>query len=133
MAITDARSLPLAIYTTSAQCAEASLVIPTLRERVTYAKPYYLLADRQYDSEPLDSYLLEEEDIVLIAPHDRNRVRKPTQDGRVAKRLRRRWTIERFFAWLQKFRRLVVRYEYYILNFEAFLMLGCVLIYLRYL
>jgi len=34
------------------------------------------------------------------------------------RRYRRRWKIERLFAWLQNFRRLVVRYERYAENFR---------------
>jgi IS4 transposase len=34
-----------------------------------------------------------------------------TQDGRALRRYRRRWKIERTFAWLGNFRHLVVRYD----------------------
>jgi hypothetical protein len=42
--------------------------------------------------------------IELIAPHRCNR-RNKTQDLRRMRRYRRRWKIERLFAWLQNFRR----------------------------
>ncbi len=48
----------------------------------------------------------------MIAPHRKNRKKKKTQDGRKLRRYKRRWKIERHFAWLSNFRRLVVRYEY---------------------
>ena len=51
--------------------------------------------------------------VQMIAPHRSNRAR-PTQDGRPLRRYRRRWTVERLFAWLQVFRHLVTRYEYHI-------------------
>ena len=38
---------------------------------------------------------------------------------RPLRRYRRRWKIERLFAWFQNFRRLVVRYERYAENFLA--------------
>jgi transposase len=41
--------------------------------------------------------------------------------------------IERLFAWLQNFRRLVVRYERYAENFLGMLHLGCCIILLRHL
>jgi transposase len=44
-----------------------------------------------------------------------------------------RWKIERLFAWLQNFRRLVVRYERYGNNFLGMLLLGCCLILMRHL
>ncbi len=42
-------------------------------------------------------------------------------------------TRQRLFAWLQNFRRLVVRYERYAENFLGMLYLGCCLILLRYI
>jgi len=53
--------------------------------------------------------------------------------GAEGRRLRRRWKIERLFAWLQNFRRLVVRYEHHAENFLGMLHLGCCVILLRYL
>src|SRR5881275_1353443 len=65
-------------------------------------------------------------------PHRSNRKNR-TQDLRRLRRYRRRWKIERLFAWLQNFRRLVVRYERYAENFLGMLYLGCCLILLRHL
>ncbi|HXX13860.1 MAG TPA: transposase, partial [Candidatus Eremiobacteraceae bacterium] len=55
------------------------------------------------------------------------------QDGRVLRRYRRRWKIERLFAWLHNFRRVVIRWEYYPENFLAMVQLACAVILLRYL
>ncbi len=71
--------------------------------------------------------------IQLIAPHKYNRRRKNTQDGRELRRYCRRWKIERLFAWLHNFRRLVNRWEYHEANFLAMLQLGCLVILLRHL
>ncbi|HEX6252804.1 MAG TPA: IS5/IS1182 family transposase, partial [Nitrososphaera sp.] len=38
---------------------------------------------------------------------------------------------ERLFAWLQNFRRILVRYEYHADNFLGFVHLGCMMILLR--
>jgi IS4 transposase len=65
-----------------------------------------------------------------IAPHRRTRIQR-TQDGRPLRRYRRRWKIERLFAWLQNFRRIVVRYERFAENFLGMLHLACCLILLR--
>jgi len=32
------------------------------------------------------------------------------------RRFRKRWKVERLFAWLQNYRRLVVRYEYHLIG-----------------
>jgi IS4 transposase len=52
-------------------------------------------------------------------------------DGRKLRRYKRRWKIERLFAWLQNFRRLVVRYEHKDENFLGLVQLGCIVILLR--
>jgi transposase len=67
----------------------------------------------------------------MIAPHRRNRSKPKTQDGRALRRYKRRWKVERFFAWLQNYRRLVVRYERHADNFAGFVKLGCIRILLR--
>jgi len=54
-----------------------------------------------------------------------------TQDGRPLRRYRRRWKVERLFAWLQNFRRIVVRYERVAENFLGMLHVACSLILLR--
>jgi hypothetical protein len=53
------------------------------------------------------------------------------QDGRVLRRYRRRWKVERTFAWLQNFRRLVTRYERKASMFLAFVHVACLFITLR--
>jgi transposase len=75
---------------------------------------------------------LAQKGIEMIAPHRANRKRTATQDGRVLRRYRRRWMVERLFSWIQNFRRLVVRYEYHAENFLGFVHLGCILILLRH-
>ena len=67
----------------------------------------------------------------MIAPHRENRSKKATRDGRKFRRYKRRWKVERLFAWLQNFRCPVVRYEYHAENFLGLVQLGCVIILLR--
>ena len=93
--------------------------------------PQNLVGDNAYDSDRLDAEL-RQYGIEVIAPHRSNR-RNKTQEGRRLRRYRRRWKIERLFAWLQNFRRLVVRYERHAANFLGMLQLGCSLILLRHL
>jgi len=82
-----------------------------------------------YDSDGLDAELARL-GIEMIAPHNPRR-KKKTQDGRPLRRYRRRWHVERFFAWLQRFRRLVTRWECHSSMFLAFLKLACIVILLR--
>jgi len=62
----------------------------------------------------------------MIAPHRQPRRRPATQDGRKLRRYRRRWKIERLNAWLQNYRRVLVRYEHIAENYLAFVQLACI-------
>ena len=133
MAIVDRHGLPLAVSVASASPHETKLVEATLQQRFLPETPERMIGDRAYDSERLDQQLRERYGIELIAPHNVGRVNPPTQDGRPLRRYRRRWKIERFFAWLHNSRRLVTRWEYYPENFLTMLHLACILIFLRHL
>jgi len=130
MAVADGTGIPLAVHTESASPHEVTLVEATLEQRFVEDKPERLIGDLAYDSDPLDKALAKQ-DIEMIAPHRSNRVRPATQDGRSLRRYARRWRVERLFAWLQNFRRLVTRYEYHVENFLGFVQLGCMCIILR--
>ena len=107
-----------------------TLVEETLEKRFLAEQPEKLIGDWAYDSDPLDEKLAAE-GIEMIAPHRRNRKKRKTQDGRKVRRFKRRWKVERLFAWLGNYRRLVVRYEHKLENFVAFVKLGCIMILLR--
>lgn len=47
------------------------------------------------------------------------------------RRYKRRWKVERFFAWLQNFRRVATRFDYKAENYLGFVHLGCIVILLR--
>jgi transposase len=131
MGIADGHGLPLALRAESASPAEVKLVEATLEERVVPEVPERLIGDKAYDSDRLDQALMQNYGTEMIAPNRANRAQ--TQDGRPLRRYLRRWKIERLFAWLFNFRRLVVRYEYHAQNFQGFLHLAAAVILLRYL
>jgi transposase len=130
MAVTDGAGLPIAVYTDSASPHEIRLVGKTLEQSLIIEKPEELVGDKAYDSHPLDEELAAL-GIELIAPHKRNRKKPKTQDGRKLRRYKRRWKVERFFAWIQNYRRIVVRYEYHLDNFLGFIHLACIIILLK--
>jgi transposase len=94
--------------------------------------PERLIGDRAYDSDRLDQDMAEHYGIDMIAPH-RGQRREPTQDGRASRRYRKRWRVERLFAWLHHFRRLVIRWEYHVENFLGMVRLDCMQILLWHL
>ena len=108
MAITEKRGRPMGILIATASAHEVSLVASTLDACIVSESPTILIDDKAYDSDPLDASLCER-GINMVAPHKRNRKRPATQDGRRLRRYKRRFKVERFFSWLEDFRRLVVR------------------------
>jgi transposase len=131
MAIADRTGFPIAIHLASASPHEVTLVEATLEGRFMDEVPDRLIGDRAYDSDPLDEQLAYQ-GVELIAPHRKNRKKPKTQDGRPLRRYKKRWKVERLFAWLFNFRRIVVRYEYYSMNYLAFVLLGCIKTLIRY-
>jgi transposase len=139
MVVVDGAGLPLGDLLHSASPAEVRLAEATLaairvgrrhRPGRPRQKPARVIADRGYDSDPLRQRLARR-GIELIVPHRKNRRKPPTQDGRALRRYRRRWTVERTFAWLGNFRRLVVRYDRSLTIYQAFFHIACFMIVLR--
>ena len=130
MAVTDAAGLVLSVSIASASPHEVGLVEQTLEERFIEPMPQRLIGDRAYDSDPLDEKL-KVKGVEMIAPHRKNRVRKKTQDGRKLRRYKKRWKVERFFAWLFNYRRCIVRHENKEQNFKAVVLLACMMIFLK--
>ena len=131
MAVADAAGLSLAVHATSASPAEVTLVQATLAARFVAQKPARLIGDKAYDGDPLDAALTEQ-NIGMIAPHRRGRKKAKTQDGRVLRSCRRRrWKVERLFAWLQNERRILTRHERHPENYLGFVHLGCIRILSR--
>jgi transposase len=134
MAISDSTGLPISIYVTStASPHEVTFAEATISKCfITDEKPERLIGeDKAYDSDPLDEKLAIEYGVEMISPHKAWRKRPKTQYGRPLRRYKHRWKVERLFAWLQNFHRILVRYEYHAENYLGFVQLGCMMILLR--
>jgi transposase len=131
MAIADRSGLPISATIASGERHEVRLVDAAVQERFTQAKPQRLIGDRAYDSAKLEEELAQQ-DIELIAPK-RMKGSKRWPDGRVLRRYKRRWKVERLFAWLLRFRRVSTRFEYKAENYLGFVHLACLVILLRHL
>ena len=107
-----------------------TLLEKTIDRIVIKDKVHRLIADKGYDSDPLRERLYEK-GIELICPYRINKRNKPYQDGRKLRRYKRRWKVERTFAWLGNNRRLVVRWDRDIIIYNAFFHIACLLIALR--
>ncbi len=130
MAIADGNGLPISIHIESASPHESRLVEKALDSRFVCNPIRRLIGDKAYDSDKLDAQLLKR-GTKMIAPHTRSRVRPATQDGRELRRYKRRWKIERLFAWLHNFRRVVTRWDTRAELYEGFVKLACIMILAR--
>ena len=129
MAIADRCGLPVAVHFESATPHEVGLANATLGARFVKKAPVRLIGDNAYDSDKLHEELAQR-NMELVAPHPRTRNRK-TQDRHHMPRYRRRWKVERLFAWLHNFRRIVVRCDRIQEHFLRMLHLACCLILIR--
>ena len=138
MVVVDGQGIPIGSTLASASPAEVKLAeqtfetvnVPRSGRGRPRKRPFRLIADKGYDSDPLRKRLKELK-IDLIVPHRKNRKHSKKQDGRKLRRYRKRWKIERTFSWLSNFRRLVVRYERLITVYRGFFHLACLMIVLN--
>jgi len=136
VAVADGNGLPIGVTIAEGTRGEASLVDETLAGRFCKRRPERLIGDKAYDSTKLDK-ALKTQKIELVSPLIRPRDgRKPLptrrrQDGRALRRYRRRWKIERLWAWLLRSRRITTRYEVKAQNFLAFIHIACAQILVR--
>jgi transposase len=131
--ISDSTGPPISVYILStASPHKVTLAEATVSTKCFVADemPEHLVGDRAYDSDPLDARLALDYEVELIAPHRCNRQTPSTQDGRPLRRYKHRWKLERLFAWLQNFRQILVRHDYYADNFLGFVQSGCQMILL---
>ena len=133
MVLADGAGAPLGVLLEAASPAEVTLLQATVQQvpwELFAAKPERLILDRAYDSNPLREELAAC-GITPIVPARSKHHRATHQDGRKLRRYKKRWKIERTNAWLQNYRRVVIRYERLTANYLAFVHLACALIILR--
>ena len=140
MVVVDGQGIPLGSLIDSASPAEvrlaektlAQISVPRGRKGRPKTRPARVIADKGYDSDPLRKRL-KRRGITLLSPYRKNRKNKRKQDRRMKDRYARRYKVERTFAWLGSFRRLVVRYEHDVCVYTGFFHIACFLITMRWL
>lgn len=139
MMVTDGDGTPLAAHIESASPAEVKLIEETIAmisvgkkgtPGAPRRRPERLIADKGYDSNGLRSRL-KNRNILPLIPARSGHKNATNQDGRMLRRYRRRWKIERTFAWLLNFRRIAIRWERLDEIYGAFVYLACAFIVLR--
>ncbi len=140
MLVVDGNGLPIGFCLASANRHEVKLAVPALETvRVPRRaggrprqRPKELVADKAYDSKSFRDWLRSRKVKPTIPSYER-RERKRPKRGRpmkVASGYKERWKVERTFAWLGNFRRLLVRHERYLSTFRAFLLIAIILVLL---
>jgi transposase len=134
MLVVDGHGLPLGFHLAGAQCAEVRLAEQTLdsihvrrpRGRPR-RRPKKLVADRGNDSREFRHHLRRRGIAMCIPPKRRPSTWRAKRGRPVSARredYRLRFTVERSFAWLGRYRRLLIRWEHHFAVYRAFFVLA---------
>lgn len=131
--LVDARGIPLSIVASGAQVHDVKLLEPTLDHIVIERPPVqdppkeHLCADKAYTGEPAQKAIKDRH----YVPHVRQRGEEIAAKRRNPRSRARRWAVERTHSWLNRYRKLLVRFEKTALSFEGLLELACAFIAFR--
>jgi len=135
MLAVEGHGIPVGLHLDSAGRAEVHLAQTTLETvRISTAgrprtRPQHLTADKGYDSRAFRAYLRGRGIAHTIPPirrRGKRRAGRPVQAD--PERYKTRWIIERTNAWLQNFRRVLVRHDRLLITYRAFVVLACAMI-----
>jgi putative transposase len=131
--LTDRRGAPLSVVVTAANTHDKRVALETLDgiiverpEKLVY-RIHHLCLDKGYDYADVIAGVLARDYILHIKK--RGQEDKPIDGAK--KYAARRWVVERTHSWMNRFRRLLIRWEKKVENYEALLHLACVLILYR--
>lgn len=128
--VVDARGVPLGIVVDGANGHDSKLLEPTLdaivlpRPTPTPQQPQHLCVDNGYDGAPPEQAAVQR-GYILHRPDSAKGPKRKRQPGR---RKARRWVVEVAHSWLNRFRRLRVRWEKKAANYRALICLACAII-----
>jgi putative transposase len=104
---------------------EATLeAIPVERPEPTEAAPQHLCADKGYDF-PSVRQLVADWGYTAHIPVKKARGAEPVTREMVPGYRARRWVVERTHSWMNRFRRLLIRWEKKVPNYKAMLHFAC--------
>jgi len=125
--LTEGHGIPIAVAVEGANRHDMKLVRPTLqgimgeRPKPTPEEPQHLCLDKGYDfpevRELVASY--------GYTAHIRSRGEESASKKALPGYRARRWVVERTHSWLNRFRRLLIRWEKRLDNYVAMLHLAC--------
>ena len=123
MVLTDKRGIPLSTIVVSASRHESQLLEETLGN-IRCERPHprrgtqNLCGDKAYDS----IWCRESADEYGYRHHFRRRMEKTPKNLRFKPK---RWVVERTHSWLNRFRRIIIRWDVLSANYQAFISLAC--------
>ena len=110
------------------ELAEGTLEsLPVARPEPTPERPQHLCLDKGYDVDDVHGVLFE----WGYVAHVRSRGEEAREVNRAAGRTARRWVVERTHSWLNRFRRILVRWERTWESALGFLHLACAVVTYR--
>ena len=125
--VTEAAGIPVGVVVAGANRNDHLLLAATLaaiviaRPKPTTAKPQGLCLDKGYDYASTRTVARH----LRLTLHLRTRGEEALAKRRHPTAKARRWVVERAHSWLNRFRRLLVRWEKKAGNYEAMLHLAC--------
>lgn len=124
--LTDAAGIPLGLAVAGANRVDFKLAeetlesIPIDRPQPSHTQPQGMCLDKGYDY--VEVFLL----LILhgFTPHVRTRGEEILDKQNIPDYHPRRWVVERTHSWINRFRRLLIRWEKKTVNYKAFLHLA---------
>jgi transposase len=131
--LVDGEGIPLAVAVDGANRHDVTLVQATLQEVMAHRpapaddEPQNMCLDKGYDSVKVEALLIE----WGYTAHIRARGEEKEAKQKVPGYRARRWVVERTHSWMNRFRRLLIRWEKRADNYLGLLHLACAFITFR--
>jgi putative transposase len=130
--LVDGRGVPLAAAVDGANVHDQKLLVPTLdgipveRPEPEPHKPQHLCLDKGYVGEPVEREVRQRGYILHLPVKGDERATRHHRHGKA-----RRWKVERTHSWVNRSRRLLIRWEKKVANYFGFLHLQFAIVALR--
>lgn len=126
--LTDKHGIPLAVSVVAGNTHDSQTCIPTISDIVYKREPAFktIELDAAFDSAEIRKFLTDLGYHCRISPNKRRGVSTHKNE-----RLRFRWSVERTHSWINRFRRLLIRWDKSLDNFLAMLHFSCGIIVFR--
>ena len=131
--LTEGHGVPLGLAIDGANRHDMKLLRPTLesivveRPQASAEQEQGMCLDKGYDYDEVRAILIE----FGFTAHIRGRGEEAKEIAREAGKRARRWVVERSHSWMNRFRRILVRWEKKAENYLAFVHFACGLIAFR--